>query len=235
MFQHTAARRRLDIKGLLAIAVLYSFNTQPPEGGWVWDVRHVVYNLSGFNTQPPEGGWNTLKETGRFFIVSTHSRPKAAGKHYTCVQLCLDGFNTQPPEGGWLYEFRLIAVLGRFNTQPPEGGWIKGRLLIAYLYSFNTQPPEGGWAKHLATPMQHYLVSTHSRPKAAGGSQRHGRIAIASFNTQPPEGGWALSTRPRLPPKSFNTQPPEGGWYLPSYPINAGLLFQHTAARRRLG
>ena len=33
----------------------------------------------GFNTQPPEGGWSRFIKTERFFIVSTHSRPKAAG------------------------------------------------------------------------------------------------------------------------------------------------------------
>ena len=56
-----------------------------------------------FNTQPPEGGW----EKGLFAYkaikdVSTHSRPKAAGKYESRARgqkLC---FNTQPPEGGWL-------------------------------------------------------------------------------------------------------------------------------------
>ena len=34
-----------------------------------------------FNTQPPEGGWreSTIKASGNRAIVSTHSRPKAAG------------------------------------------------------------------------------------------------------------------------------------------------------------
>ena len=33
-----------------------SFNTQPPEGGWLQD-SSAIKVLSGFNTQPPEGGW----------------------------------------------------------------------------------------------------------------------------------------------------------------------------------
>ena len=36
--------------------------------------------------------------------VSTHSRPKAAGKpipNQTVNSLC---FNTQPPEGGWIFK-----------------------------------------------------------------------------------------------------------------------------------
>ena len=33
-----------------------------------------------FNTQPPEGGWQRAADTGVYGNVSTHSRPKAAGK-----------------------------------------------------------------------------------------------------------------------------------------------------------
>ena len=43
---------------------------------------------SGFNTQPPEGGWNVTPDIARFDSVSTHSRPKAAGKNvkkYGCI------------------------------------------------------------------------------------------------------------------------------------------------------
>ena len=32
----------------------------------------------------------------------------------------------------------------------------------------------------------------------------------------------------------FNTQPPEGGWLLQTEPCQKKMLFQHTAARRRL-
>ena len=58
----------------------FSFNTQPPEGGWrgggVWAIVWVC-----FNTQPPEGGWRISVDCGGGdFKVSTHSRPKAAGK-----------------------------------------------------------------------------------------------------------------------------------------------------------
>ena len=56
----------------------------------------------------------------------------------------------------------------RFNTQPPEGGWIpafKSRVLGR---SFNTQPPEGGWVMRLVLVYRLHIVSTHSRPKAAG-------------------------------------------------------------------
>ena len=34
--------------------------------------------------------------------------------------------------------------------------------------SFNTQPPEGGWVYEELVAEEQELVSTHSRPKAAG-------------------------------------------------------------------
>ena len=41
---------------LLPIQLIFGFNTQPPEGGWVTLV--IAFNgLLRFNTQPPEGGW----------------------------------------------------------------------------------------------------------------------------------------------------------------------------------
>ena len=57
------------------------------------------------------------------------------------------------------------------------------------------------------------LVSTHSRPKAAGGVAMPGCGCIGCFNTQPPEGGWLV---------------------ILIMTFGAGLMFQHTAARRRL-
>ena len=54
------------------------------------------------------------------------------------------------------------------------------------------------------------------------------------FNTQPPEGGCSPLIHVKPGANSFNTQPPEGGWTVSSADW-AGLGFQHTAARRRLG
>ena len=83
----------LDVQG---------FNTQPPEGGWPYLNNEVwMYNgfqhtaarrrlginskfngtrRTSFNTQPPEGGWLPQSRRRWFCSVSTHSRPKAAGR-----------------------------------------------------------------------------------------------------------------------------------------------------------
>ena len=79
------------------------------------------------------------------------------------------------------------------------------------------------------------LVSTHSRPKAAGKVKLENEQCPKGFNTQPPEGGWPKHHAQNLPRHSFNTQPPEGGWTLGWRELGGGGMFQHTAARRRLG
>ena len=77
MFQHTAARRRLGHR------------------------RDSACRRDRFNTQPPEGGWaiGAIPRVGE--TVSTHSRPKAAGRVCVTKIFVMFGFNTQPPEGGW--------------------------------------------------------------------------------------------------------------------------------------
>ena len=122
MFQHTAARRRL---------------VQPL--GFIF-----VFGAS-FNTQPPEGGWMGLCGKLHMETVSTHSRPKAAGWSSFIFLVAYMCFNTQPPEGGWTQIYLVTFNLFSFNTQPPEGGWIQIWVVLMIRVSFNTQPPEGGW------------------------------------------------------------------------------------------
>ena len=79
--------------------------------------------------------------------VSTHSRPKAAGRRRRFpIRLIRFGFNTQPPEGGWMILAKQKPRQSGFNTQPPEGGWVFDPPHLVRAGSFNTQPPEGGWA-----------------------------------------------------------------------------------------
>ena len=79
-------------------------------------------------------------------IVSTHSRPKAAG--FTAYQ--------------------DFAQAARFNTQPPEGGWwetVKSALIAGWV-STHSRPKAAGCC--LFPIFEKRSVSTHSRPKAAG-------------------------------------------------------------------
>ena len=78
MFQHTAARRRLEMYRL-GFCVHACFNTQPPEGGWADGAKAMVYDILFQHT----AARRRLVFQVDFFVViglvSTHSRPKAAG------------------------------------------------------------------------------------------------------------------------------------------------------------
>ena len=76
-------------------------------------------------------------------IVSTHSRPKAAGT-----------------------PTRRFVYLKCFNTQPPEGGCFQHRHDVLERYvSTHSRPKAAGAGTTLNA--EQVKVSTHSRPKAA--------------------------------------------------------------------
>ena len=79
----------------------------------------------------------------------------------------------------------------------------------------------------------HY-VSTHSRPKAAASFINADQLKAMGFNTQPPEGGCHHAGTSGGNSGCFNTQPPEGGCTQEHCEFVKALMFQHTAARRRL-
>ena len=195
MFQLTAARRRLAPSPCSA-------KTKPPFQLTAARRRLADIPVHDSNAQ----------------VVSTHSRPKAAGLCCWYSLKRLFCFNSQPPEGGWeeFYKnkpqnlkFQLTAArrrlekrIGRttgfvgFNSQPPEGGWQVAQRRGSAGRRFNSQPPEGGWRS--------------ARTPATG---------MDGFNSQPPEGGWYPDETQKEPIKCFNSQPPEGGW--PSAPMCA--------------
>ena len=100
-----------------------SFNTQPPEGGWLpafvmlrtsCGFQHTaarrrlgcaaccssLYGLFQHTAARRRLAGNPALRL-LIFGVSTHSRPKAAGFVKLLVQHLERSFNTQPPEGGW--------------------------------------------------------------------------------------------------------------------------------------
>ena len=183
-FQHTAARRRLDQISYPTYRQ-YCFNTQPPEGGW----------LKAFTLPCPGGMFQHTAARRRLVMaimgnindaeVSTHSRPKAAGDFGCSALRYRYRFNTQPPEGGWLSDKYPLTAGKSFNTQPPEGGWTRSRCRPVSNCRFNTQPPEGGWFWLYPPRDGKRIVSTHSRPKAAGpNNRRDGRFLLVSTHSR---------------------------------------------------
>ena len=99
---------------------------------------------------------------------------------------------------------------------------------------FNTQPPEGGWNPPTVGNGISNIVSTHSRPKAAGHVVSVNIMRGHHFNTQPPEGGWNIRddiARHEMQ-VSTHSRPKAAG--MRGFAKCTKARFQHTAARRRL-
>ena len=126
LFQHTAARRRLDIEA-------------DQDGN---------FDLFQHTAARRRLGATKLSLTYTN-DVSTHSRPKAAGLFGVSRKKFLRCFNTQPPEGGW-YEYLLEIMSDKvFQHTAARRRLVNHKWEYVSLASrFNTQPPEGGWSWH---------------------------------------------------------------------------------------
>ena len=167
-------------------------------------------------------------------LVSTHSRPKAAGGNGRLLFPNSKSFNTQPPEGGWANRVaascrkswfqhtaarrRLVLVAGSRNrrvavsthSRPKAAGSLIPPSISGDSVSTHSRPKAAG-APYLKG-VESIDVSTHSRPKAAGCGRHHGcRVGDVSTHSRPKAAG-------TISPKRMTS-----------------LRFQHTAARRRLG
>ena len=98
------------------------FNSQPPEGGWSFDLNTIVLS-SGFNSQPPEGGWpvsiETLENNSLFQLTAARRRLAEQGGDFAFVQL----FQLTAARRRLGQHLRNTANNHGFNSQPPEGGW----------------------------------------------------------------------------------------------------------------
>ena len=145
MFQHTAARRRLEAKSIsFAKMGQVSTHSRPKAAGY--------------------GSNSSFQNDG----VSTHSRPKAAGLCRTAIPIHPKRFNTQPPEGGWVTllnqsinqsMFQHTAARRRLARPGADAEQIAG-------VSTHSRPKAAGITNIQVGEIVN--VSTHSRPKAAG-------------------------------------------------------------------
>ena len=77
-----------------------------------------------FNTQPPEGGWLPECLTFNMDCEFQHTAARRRLDLLFRPSNQAKSFNTQPPEGGWSSERLRKGLKCCFNTQPPEGGWL---------------------------------------------------------------------------------------------------------------
>ena len=103
MFQHTAARRRLDAPAISnRIGNIVSTHSRPKAAGFSSSINSTL-GEEFQHTAARRRLDNTSFQTCTTLYVSTHSRPKAAGSgqlHHNPPPI---RFNTQPPEGGWTF------------------------------------------------------------------------------------------------------------------------------------
>ena len=230
-FQLTAARRRLATRPILNVT-LDSFNSQPPEGGWLgnavaWCNDHVsthsrpkaagkhsgtsTSQKNSFNSQPPEGGWVIARLHRTGIVVSTHSRPKAAGitasnsKPRNMFQLTA-ARRRLDPIGGLL----RLQVSVSTHSRPKAAGPVARDLLQFLDVSTHSRPKAAGFS--LGGGAGFFFVSTHSRPKAAGQTIRIIRLWM-QFQLTAARRRLGLRTESQYLLTCFNSQPPEGGWF----------------------
>ena len=122
-------------------------------------------------------------------MVSTHSRPKAAGLQAMISTFAKFGFNTQPPEGGWeIFRFHLSFSNVSTHSRPKAAGTTSRKRMISpkFQHTAARRRLEANCRSFQGVKMfQHtaarrrlghtfeirftvFGVSTHSRPKAAG-------------------------------------------------------------------
>ena len=101
-------------------------------------------------------------------LVSTHSRPKAAGKSVEDLARVYEvSTHSRPKAAGLLCLCRSRAAMC-FNTQPPEGGWTNQVVLILAVNTFQHTAARRRLGRYIPRVKLFKTVSTHSRPKAAG-------------------------------------------------------------------
>ena len=145
VFQHTAARRRLGpFEATICPFVTFQHTAARRRLGHEYPGRDDPY------------------------VVSTHSRPKAAGESFWDALIITKWFQHTAARR------RLgSAVWTQRCKQLFQHTAARRRLVLAVVIGlrrncFNTQPPEGGWILADAKEYVEKGVSTHSRPKAAG-------------------------------------------------------------------
>ena len=148
-----------------------------------------------------------------YMRVSTHSRPKAAGiTLITGVPGSGVSTHSRPKAAGKLFGLLSETLPVSTHSRPKAAGYAAATAAIP-ITKFQHTAARRRLGRNVCQVDKLTCVSTHSRPKAAGSPERL---------------PWGIFVR-------FNTQPPEGGWNSGAKPTTDFSLFQHTAARRRLG
>ena len=189
-------------------------------------------------------------------MVSTHSRPKAAGSTVPVFTFNIQvSTHSRPKAAGPEVMNNALGLMFQHTAARRRLGWKMPKLTWQGKVSTHSRPKAAGppkisagyvarWFQHTAArrrlgagfAVQQFrcAVSTHSRPKAAGGVKDKSVVAgKVSTHSRPKAAGKSSKSDVRRL-CCFNTQPPEGGWQVWPWKSLPWTEFQHTAARRRL-
>ena len=168
MFQHTAARRRLEILFLLDFPLRKFQHTAAR--------RRLVEHSGKFKTtfsvsthSRPKAAGNFSFKRQRNTVVSTHSRPKAAGSAMMVFRTVNSMFQHTAAR-------RRLALNKKINDRVAKFQHTAARRRLALHFfqlagsvdvSTHSRPKAAGSEAHIIKDVE-WVVSTHSRPKAAG-------------------------------------------------------------------
>ena len=130
--------------------------------------RPNTSEFMSFNTQPPEGGWLLLVGILVGQILFQHT---AARRRLVCVWARIGhpkAFQHTAARRRLGDNNRYAYPFDSFNTQPPEGGWIDDESLSKLQKLFQHTAARRRLVASLFYKLGKLAVSTHSRPKAAG-------------------------------------------------------------------
>ena len=183
----------------------------------------------------PKAAGNQFITACENILVSTHSRPKAAGEVIVPLRAILNRFQlTAARRRLGVAKPPMPTQPGCFNSQPPEGGWSRRCGGSCGSGMFQLTAARRRLGSYRPTPGNTQSVSTHSRPKAAGFYRVSARYFLACFNSQPPEGGWWPKSAPRHLVWQFQLTAARRRLASELSAITTKSPFQLTAARRRL-
>ena len=141
----------------------------------------------------------------------TAARRRLAAKCRELKDIVGVSTHSRPKAAGIVEQWQARTVC-RFNTQPPEGGWYRKLAFPVFYPLFQHTAARRRLVSWFENQIKECDVSTHSRPKAAG-LMYDGYIEAGKVSTH---------SRPKAAGTSKGI-------------TMSFALFQHTAARRRLG
>ena len=121
-FQLTAARRRLVLTASIRFAFCWFQLTAARRRLAALPRHETTRHIVSTHSRPKAAGSGWHRRCWKA-VVSTHSRPKAAGYQAGVNSEIVQVSTHSRPKAAGVYRPCLHSAIAGFNSQPPEGGW----------------------------------------------------------------------------------------------------------------